>query len=120
MGGGLGGGFNGTRGSGGIASGSQVKAKGFSPDSLNSHFSKHRSEFDNIDKRMYNRKARDLLNSLVGNSIEGFTSKAGWRFRYNKTTNEFAICDPDGTIVTYFRPNNGLNYWKEQIRKYGP
>ena len=36
----------------------------------------------------------------------------------NQMINELAIAKPDGTIETLFRPVNGINYWKEQIKTY--
>jgi pyocin large subunit-like protein len=59
------------------------------------------------------------INSKIGGNIEGFTSKDGWVFRYNKLTNEFATAKPDGIIETLFKPKNGYEYWLEQIKLYG-
>ena len=106
-------------GSGGGSSGGGIKSKGFSSESLNKHYAKHKNEFDNISKTQYNAKAKELLNSSNSSEIEGFTSKYGWVFKYNNSTNEFAIMRPDGSISTYFKPKNSYKYWKEQIKKYG-
>lgn len=57
-------------------------------------------------------------NSEINGNIDGFTSKDGWIFKYNKSTNEFATAKPDGTIETLFRPKDGVNYWMLQIEKY--
>ena len=56
--------------------------------------------------------------SPIDGEIDGFVSKNGFTFRYNKATNELATAKPDGTIETIFRPTDGLAYWLEQIRKY--
>ncbi|OPX41897.1 hypothetical protein CLHUN_42300 [Ruminiclostridium hungatei] len=66
----------------------------------------------------YFNKAKNLLNSSVKGDIDGFVSKEGWVFRYNKATNEFATAKPDGTIETLFRPAEGINYWKNQIELF--
>lgn len=60
-----------------------------------------------------------LLNSEIGGSIRGFTSKSGYVFRYNTKTNEFATGKPDGTIETLFRPKEGLKYWYDQVKAFG-
>lgn len=67
----------------------------------------------------YIQKARDLLNSNVGGEIQGFTNRLGWTFRYNTTTNEYALGSPQGTISTLMRPSDGMQYWLEQVARYG-
>jgi filamentous hemagglutinin len=86
---------------------------------LERHIADHLHEFGNITQAQYVQKARDLLNSKVGGEVQGFTNNLGWTFRYNATTNEFAIGSPQGTISTMMRPTNGMQYWLEQVEKYG-
>ena len=38
-----------------------------------------------------------------------FQSKGGWHYLYNRATNEFAIIDETGNIVTYFQPTRGYD-----------
>jgi len=91
---------------------------------LQEHYSKHvieRGEWGadcTMTTQEYLKKAQDLLNSPVEGNIEGFVSKNGYTFRYNKVTNEFATAKPNGTIETLYRPKRGLEYWLEQIVKY--
>ena len=66
----------------------------------------------------YLTKAQELINSPIGGDIEGFVSKNGYIFRYNKATNEFATAKPNGIIETLYRPERGMTYWREQIAKY--
>jgi len=108
----------------GLKTNPKVIIKHFNRESLQKHFKKHvidRAEWGvkgdmTIDK--YLAKARELLNMPVGKNIEGFVSKNGFTFRYNKLTNEFATAKPDGTIETLFRPKQSLAYWKEQVKTY--
>jgi pyocin large subunit-like protein len=98
-------------------------AKGFASQAkLDDHFRRHAREWGagNITKEAYAKRAQSLLGSEVGGDVLGFTSKNGFRFRYNARTNEFATAKPDGTIETLFRPKDGMAYWKEQVSKYGP
>jgi Pretoxin HINT domain len=89
---------------------------------LEGHFEDHANEWGagNITLTGYAKRAEALLRSPVKGDIHGFTSSRGWTFRYNMRTNEFATMKPDGTIETIFRPRAGIDYWIEQIRKYGP
>jgi pyocin large subunit-like protein len=97
------------------------KAIDFATGKPDKHFAKQASEWGtgNITKDAYLKRAQNVLNSCVGGDIEGFVSKEGWVFRYNTRTNEFATAKIDGTIETLFRPNTGIDYWYEQIIKYG-
>jgi hypothetical protein len=93
--------------------------KNFAPGKLDSHFLKHLKEWGGITKDAYLKRARALLSKDVSNDIMGFISKEGWVFRYNKRTNELAIGKPDGTIETLFRPSRGIDYYFEQVTRYG-
>jgi len=86
---------------------------------LEEHFAAPSAEWGNITKVEYVQKARDLLNSNVGGDIKGFTNGLGYTFRYNSVTNEFAIGHPNGTVSTLFHPSEGMQYWLEQVAKYG-
>jgi len=95
----------------------------FAEGRLQKHFDKHvieRGEWGNqtISIEEYLRKTRELINSPVGGNIDGFVSKGGYTFRYNKITNEFTTAKPNGIIETFYRPKVGLVYWQEQIAKY--
>lgn len=100
------------------------KATNFATDKLQSHFNKHvikKAEWGkNISMTMdeYLNKARKILNSEINGIIDGFISKDGWVFRYDKVANELAIAKPNGIIETLFRPAEGMNYWLEQVKKY--
>ena len=34
--------------------------------------------------------------------------------KYDIETNEFVVINEDGSIRSYFRPTNGIEYWKEE------
>jgi len=96
------------------------KAIDFAQGKLEKHFTKHAIKKAEWGKNMtmtieeYLNRARILLNSEIKDHVDGFISKEGWVFRYNKLTNEFAVAKPDGTIETLFRPEKGFKYWIEQ------
>ena len=37
--------------------------------------------------------------------------------KYRFSTNEFVVVNKDGTVKTYFLPENGKEYWNEEIRR---
>ncbi|MVT07966.1 DUF6443 domain-containing protein [Chitinophaga tropicalis] len=77
------------------------------------------SQWGSISKAAYYSRAIRLAESEVGGNIMGFTSKKGWIFRFNSATEEFLTVHPSGYIETFFRPEEGLKYFLNQIRKYG-
>ena len=60
------------------------------------------------------------LNYKGGNNIAAFESRDGWLFKYDVSTNEFAIGHPKGTISTFYKLKDGIKYWLEQVEKYMP
>ena len=90
---------------------------------LDKHYEKHivqKKEWDPpISKEAYAERATELADKPVGGSIEGFTSKEGYVFRYDQETNELVTIKPDGTIETMFKPERGYDYYLEQLKKYG-
>jgi len=82
------------------------------------HIEKHLNEFENITEGEYLDIARKLLASPIKDDVEGFTTKLGFVFRYNKATNDFAIGRADGYISTLYRPLDGYKHWLEQINDY--
>ncbi len=94
-------------------------AKDFDPPYLMKHVQDHIADYPGFSVEDYQNYARNLLNSVIGNDIEGFTSEAGTVFRYNNITNDFATARPNGVIQTLYKPTKGREYWEKQIVKYG-
>jgi len=78
------------------------------------HFAKHAGEFGNITKEQYLKGAQNLVNSKPGGDILIKTRSNGDTIFYNKATNEFAVKAKGGTIRTYFKPIDGLEYFNKQ------
>ncbi|WP_254176580.1 minor capsid protein [Clostridium baratii] len=83
------------------------------------HVEKHSNEYNNISAEKYLNLARNLLASDLNKDIDGFKSKEGFIFKYNKETNDFAIGRADGKISTLFKPDEKLDYWEAQKELYG-
>jgi hypothetical protein len=83
----------------------------FQPGRWLPHFEKHAAEFGYRTPVEYLRGARDL----VGRSgVQTFTRTNGDKLFYDAARNEFAVLKPDGVLRTYFRPQNGSEYWRIQ------
>jgi hypothetical protein len=83
----------------------------FAPGRWLPHFEKHAAEFGYRTPVEYLRGARDL----VGRSgVQTFTRTNGDKLFYDAARNEFAVVKPDGVLRTYFRPQNGSEYWRIQ------
>jgi hypothetical protein len=83
----------------------------FAPGRWLPHFEKHAAEFGYRTPVEYLRGARDL----VGRSgVQTFTRTNGDKLFYDAARNEFAVVKPDGVLRTYFRPQNGNEYWRIQ------
>lgn len=95
-----------------------LNAEFSSQKKFNKHIEKHLKEYNGINEKEYLEIARKLLASKVNENIEGFTSKLGFVFRYNKDTNDFAIGRPDGYISTLYKPVEGYEHWLQQIKDY--
>ena len=114
----------------GIKSGSNIKGQLYNgtrnPDvdfvngkgksTLNKHAGKH----GYASPKEYLKDARNFLEKKPTSTIQSFVSNEGTYFRYDTTTNEFGIINKYGGISTYFKPENGMAYWLEQIEKYAP
>jgi hypothetical protein len=81
---------------------------------LDEHYAKHGKEFGNISKSEYLEGAQKLVNSTAGSDVLIKNRTNGDKIFYNKTTNEFAVMSADGTIRTYFKPREGINYFNGQ------
>lgn len=83
---------------------------------LNKHASKH----GYTSPEEYLKDARNFLEKEPTSTIQSFVTNEGTYFRYDTATNEFGIINEYGGISTYFKPENGIVYWLEQIEKYAP
>ncbi len=95
-------------------------AKAFNKYSLDKHFDFHGKHmgFDSIES--YKQHAIKFANTIDKKNCLSFVdAKTGATYKYNIVTNEFAIITKDGYIVTYYKPENGYDYYKEQIMKHG-
>ncbi|MDD1503502.1 hypothetical protein PVA17_12115 [Lysinibacillus sp. CNPSo 3705] len=81
---------------------------------------KHANDHGNVSSDKYLHNARDFLEKPPTSTTQTFVSEEGTYFRYDSATNEFGIINKYGGISTYFKPDDKILYWLEQIRKYAP
>src|SRR5581483_2985925 len=88
-----------------------------SPERLEEHYEKHGSEFGNITKDEYLRLARQLRDAPADGAVLQFVRDDGVITRFDRRTGSFGAYDPDGTIRTFFIPNDGERYFRRQARR---
>lgn len=86
----------------------------------NSTLDKHANKHGYESPDDYLNDARNFLEKDPTSTTQSFVSKDGTYFRYDTNTNEFGIINQYGGISTYFKPDDGLAYWLEQIKLYAP
>ncbi len=75
------------------------------------HYQKHGDEFGNISKETYLEMANDLIR-LQSALIK--YEEDGDRLYYGEEANEFLVLSSDGYIRTFFRPDDGIDYYNRQ------
>lgn len=84
---------------------------------LDDHYVKHvirQKEFGPISKEDYLRRAQELVTSKPGGDILVKKRSNGDRLFYNQRTREFAVLTEDGIIRTFFKPRDGIDYFRRQ------
>ncbi|MCC6431488.1 MAG: hypothetical protein IT354_11305 [Gemmatimonadaceae bacterium] len=89
-----------------------------SPTRLAEHYAKHGAEFGRVSEAEYLSLAQALRDAAVGdNVLEVVRSSDGVISRFDRTSGAFLAADADGTIRTFFKPNDGEAYFKRQARR---
>lgn len=84
---------------------------------LTEHFEKHGAEFGQITEGAYLRRAQELRDKPAGGEVLEARRSDGVVTRFDRGTGDFLAFDPDYTIRTYFRPNDGEAYFRRQARR---
>lgn len=94
--------------------------RGFRSDRyLDDHFAKHGREFGEISKQDYLKMAQSLRDAKVGPDVLESKRPDGGYSRFDKRKGWFGAFESDGTIRTFFIPNDGLRYFRRQSNTYG-
>jgi len=81
------------------------------------HYDKHGAEFGSIGKEEYLRQAQELRDRLAGGDILEVTRADGVVTRFDKHSGAFLAFNSDLTIRTFFKPNDGENYFRRQSKR---
>lgn len=68
-------------------------------------------------KESYASHAVKLANTVDRENCVSFIDSKGSTYKYNKVTNEFAIITKKGYVVTYYKPEDGYDYYLSQKEK---
>ncbi len=81
------------------------------------HFQKHGAEFGHITQQEYLREALALRDAPVGGNIEEIRRDDGTTSRFDRSTGAFLAFNRDGSIRTFFKPNDGEAYFRRQASR---
>lgn len=100
------------------ASSNQTGAQvGFrSRNQLDEHFAKHGAEFGNISEDEYLRAAQQLRERPAGGDVLEIVRDDGSVSRFDRSSGAFLAFNRDGTIRTFFKPNDGERYFRRQAQ----
>jgi len=84
---------------------------------LGEHYAKHGAEFGNIRKQDYLRQAQLLRDAAVGGPVLQTVRADGVTTRFDRQTGAFIAFNPNGTIRTFFKPNDGERYYRRQAER---
>jgi pyocin large subunit-like protein len=86
---------------------------------LDEHYAKHGAEFGAISKAQYLLLAQELRDTPPGGPVLEARRPNGEFSRFDRRHGYFGAYNPDGTIRTFFIPNNGERYFERQAtRRY--
>ena len=85
---------------------------------LDEHYQKHGSEFGAISEMEYLRLAQVLRDTPAGGPILEARRPNGEFSRFDRRHGYFGAYNPDGTIRTFFIPNNGERYFRRQAQRH--
>jgi hypothetical protein len=86
-----------------------------SPGQLIDHFDKHGAEVHAGSASEYLAMAQRLRDRPAGGDVIEATRADGTRCRFDRANGTFLAFDPDLTIRTFFRPNDGEAYFRRQL-----
>lgn len=81
------------------------------------HFQKHGSEFGKVTKGQYLSLAQELRDAPVRGEILEIKGAGGAFSRFDRRRGYFGAYNNDGSIRTFFIPNDGERYFRRQATK---
>ncbi len=81
------------------------------------HFDKHGAEFGSISREEYLRQAQQLRDRPAGGEVLEVTRADGVMTRFDRQSGAFLAFNSNLTIRTFFKPNDGENYFRRQSKR---
>lgn len=81
------------------------------------HYEKHGEEFPGLSMAQYLRAAQALRDAPVGDNVLEVRRRDGVITRFDRQGGAFLAVNRDGTIRTFFRPNDGEAYFRRQASR---
>jgi len=78
---------------------------------------KHGAQFPGLDMSGYLRAAQTLRDAPAGANVLEATRADGVISRFDRQSGAFIAVNRDGTIRTFFRPNDGERYFRRQAAR---
>ncbi len=88
-----------------------------SPSLLHEHFVKHGPEFQARSEVEYLNMAQALRDKPLSPDVLEGRRKDEVVTRFDRPTRSFLAFDKDGTIRTFFKPNDGESYYWRQLNR---
>lgn len=85
-----------------------------SADRLAEHFAKHGGDFPGASQAEYLRQAQVLRDRPAGGDVLELVRADGVTCRFDEGSGAFLAFNRDRTIRTFFKPNDGENYFRRQ------
>jgi pyocin large subunit-like protein len=87
---------------------------------LEEHYAKHGRAFGAITQEQYLRAAQQLRDSRPGKNVLQSRRPDGSGAKFDRRRGWFVEYDSDGTLRTFFIPNDGIRYFERQAKTNGP
>lgn len=87
------------------------------PRKLAEHYQKHGAEFGAQSQDEYLRMATALRDKPAGGEVLELVRDDGVTCRFDRSSGAFLAFNRDRTIRTFFRPNDGENYFRRQAKR---
>lgn len=81
------------------------------------HYDKHGAEFGSISREEYLGLAQRLRDRPAGGDVLEVTRADGVVTRFDRQSGAFLAFNSDRTIRTFFKPNDGENYFRRQSKR---
>jgi pyocin large subunit-like protein len=84
---------------------------------LQEHFEKHGREFGSVSEAEYLGLAQTLRDRSAGGDVLEIIRRDGVITRFDRSSGAFLAFNDDRTIRTFFKPNDGENYFRRQSKR---